>query len=48
MRLQVREAHYLETIVVLALLNALDKDRAYPCLPIALLLHLLRAISIPH
>ena len=35
MRLQVREAHFLEMIVVLALLNSLGKDRAYPCLPIS-------------
>ena len=45
MRLQVREAHFLEMIVVLALLNSLGKDRAYPRL-LALLLHLLlRAIA---
>ena len=35
MRLQVREAHFLEMIVVLALLNSLGKDRAYPRLPIS-------------
>ena len=35
MRLQVREAHFLEMIVVFALLNSLGKDRAYPCLPIS-------------
>ena len=35
MRLRVREAHFLEKIVVLALLNSLGKDRAYPRLPIS-------------
>ena len=35
MRLQVREAHFLEMIVVLALLNSLGKDRAYPRHPIS-------------
>ena len=35
MRLQVREAYFLEMIVVLALLNSLGKDRAYPRLPIS-------------
>ena len=35
MRLQVREAHFLEMFVVLALLNSLGKDRAYPRLPIS-------------
>ena len=35
MRLQVREAHFLEKIVVLALLNSLGKDRAYPRLHIS-------------
>ena len=35
MRLHVREAHFLEMIVVLALLNSLGKDRAYPRLPIS-------------
>ena len=35
MRLQVREAHFLEMIVVLALFNSLGKDRAYPRLPIS-------------
>ena len=35
MRLQVREAHFLEMIVVLALLNSLGKDRAYPRLSIS-------------
>ena len=35
MRLQVREAHFLEMIVVLALLNSLGKDRVYPRLPIS-------------
>ena len=35
MRLQVRKAHFLEMIVVLALLNSLGKDRAYPRLPIS-------------
>ena len=33
MRPQVREAHFLEMIVVLTLLNSLGKDRAYPRLP---------------
>ena len=35
MRLQVREAHFFEMIVVLDLLNSLGKDRAYPRLPIS-------------
>ena len=35
MRLQVREAHFLEMIVVLALLNSLGKDRTYPRRPIS-------------
>ena len=35
MRLWVREAHFLEKIVVLALLNSLGKDRVYPRLPIS-------------
>ena len=30
MRLQVREVHFSEMIVILALLNSLGKDRAYP------------------
>ena len=59
MRLQVREAHFLEMIVVLALLNSLGKDRAFLYLALrdraflylALLLHLLLraiAMSIAH
>ena len=51
MRLQVREAHFLEMVAVLPL-NSLGKDRAYPRLPISsLLLHLLLrtiAMSIAH
>ena len=35
MRLQVREAHFLEMIVVLALLNSLGEDRTYLRLPIS-------------
>ena len=35
MKLRVRDAHFLEKIVVLALFNWLGKDRAYPCLPIS-------------
>ena len=35
MRLRVREVHFLEKIVVLALLNSLGKDRVYPHLPIS-------------
>ena len=48
MRLWVREVHFLEMIVVLALLNSLGKDRActYAFLYLALLLRLLlRAIA---